>query len=63
MTSALGLVAGLAWNEAAKSFIEYLLPVSVNTLFAKFGYAIFITIITVIISAWMMRVISSEDNK
>jgi len=34
--AAFGLVAGLAWNEAIKSFIEYLFPVSKNTFPVKF---------------------------
>jgi len=46
--TALGLVAGLAWNEAIKSFIEYVFPLGNGTLLLKFIYAIVITVAVVI---------------
>jgi hypothetical protein len=36
IVGALGLVAGLAWNEAIKAFIEFLFPLSQDTLLVKF---------------------------
>jgi len=48
ITAAFGLVAGLAWNEAIKSFIEFLFPLSKNTLLAKFVYAGILTLICTI---------------
>ncbi len=35
IVAAFGLVAGLAWNEAIKALIEYLFPLSPNTLKVK----------------------------
>lgn len=52
---ALGLVAGLAWNEAIKALIEYLFPLSQNTIVAKFIYAGVITVVVVIVTIVLMR--------
>lgn len=51
----LGMVAGLAWNEAVKTLIEYLVPTSSNTIFAKFGYALTVTFIVVLIITYLRR--------
>lgn len=62
--TALGLVAGLAWNDAIKSFIEYVFPPDHegNTLKAKFVYAVLITIIIVIVSAYLARLSHKNRN-
>lgn len=62
ITAALGLVAGLAWNEAVKALIEYLFPLSQNTLLAKFLYAGIITVIVVVLSVYLSRVIKGSDQ-
>ena len=59
--AALGLVAGLAWNEAIKSVIEYFYPASQNGLAAKFIYAILITLAVVIISTYLVRLSSRKE--
>ncbi|MDQ2933023.1 MAG: DUF5654 family protein [bacterium] len=41
----LGLVAGLAWNEAIKAAIDYLFPLNKDGLAAKFLYAVIITLV------------------
>ncbi|MDO8604441.1 MAG: DUF5654 family protein [bacterium] len=52
----LGIVVGLAWNEAIKGLIEYVYPASsANSLFAKFLYAVVITIIVVIVTMYIVR--------
>ena len=51
----LGVVAGLAWNEAVRALIEYLVPISKNTILAKFGYALTITLIVVLIATYLTR--------
>lgn len=62
--TALGLVVGLAWNEAIKSLIEYFFPASSgNTLFAKFYYAIFLTLILVILSVYLTRIFKKDEKK
>ena len=58
--AAFGLIAGLAWNDAVKSLIEFFLPISNNTIFAKFLYAIIITLIVVKISSSLSRIANTE---
>ena len=55
--TAFGLVAGLAWNDAIKSLIEYIFPLSPNTLLLKFIYAILITLVVVLISNYLIKLI------
>lgn len=55
MVAAFGLVAGLAWNEAIKSLIEYLFPLAQNTLLAKFLYAVIITLMVIFVSFYLTR--------
>jgi len=58
--AALGLVAGLAWSDTVKAFIEYLFPISGNTLIAKLVYAVLITILVVVVSVYMTRLFSKR---
>lgn len=39
IVTALGLVVGLAWNEAIRVSIEYAFPLAKDTIQAKFVYA------------------------
>lgn len=48
-------VAGLAWNEAIKSFIDSIFVLGQNTLWAKFIYAILVTVLIVIVSYLLNR--------
>jgi bacteriorhodopsin len=48
IATAFGLVAALAWNDAIQSFFK-MLPIQNQQVGAKFIYAIFITIIVVLI--------------
>jgi len=59
--AAFGLVAGLAWNEAIKSLIEYIFPLSPNTLLLKFIYAILITLVLVFISTYLVKLLKAEE--
>lgn len=61
--AAFGLVAGLAWNEAVKSLIEYIFPVAQKTLLAKFVYAVVLTIVLVIFSVYLARFIKGEKKE
>ena len=45
-----GLVAGLAWNEAIKAYIEIWFPSTSDSASAKLIYAIILSLIIVIIS-------------
>ncbi len=61
---AFGLIAGLAWNDAVKALIEYFFPTSrFNSLYAKFGYAIFITIVVVIVSVYVTRLFTKREKE
>ena len=58
----LGVVAGFAWNDAIKEFIEYLFPIGKDTLFAKFTYAAVITLLVVFVSAYVVRFFGEEEK-
>ena len=60
--AAFGLVAGLAWNEAIKSVIEYLFPITQNTLLAKFVYAVLMTVIVVIVTIYLSQILRDGDK-
>lgn len=62
IVAALGLVAGLAWNDAIKSIIDQYVEVGRNTVLAKFIYAAFITIVIVTVSMFLLRLINKENK-
>ncbi len=51
--AAFSFVAGLAWNEAVKAFIETLVPIGSGGVVAKFLYAIIVTLVLAFAS-WML---------
>ena len=55
ITAALGLVVGLAWNEAIKSVITYLFPLDQNTIVAKIIYALLVTVILAFATAYILK--------
>ena len=59
ISAALGIVAGLAWNEAIKALIEFLFPLGANTLVAKFVYAFIITVFVVLLTNYFLK----RENK
>lgn len=57
----LGVVVGLAWNEAIKGLIEYFIPYAgAGTLVAKFIYAVLLTVIIVVATTYLFR--SQKEN-
>ena len=62
ITTALSLVAGLAWNEAIKGIIEYLFPIEQNTILAKLIYAVAITIILAVITVFLTEAFLKEEK-
>ncbi len=61
MTAAFSLVAGFAWNDAIKSFVEFIFPAATSkSVFAKFIYAILVTGIVILISHYLLQEV---DNK
>jgi len=61
--AAFGLVAALSWNEAIKGLLEYFFPISKNTVLVKFIYAIILTIIVVIISIYLTRLLVGKKEE
>ena len=60
--AAFGLVAGLAWNEAIKSFIDQFFPVSRDSVLVKFIYAIVITVIIVLLSIYLLKFSGKKEK-
>lgn len=64
IVTALGLVAGLAWNEAIRSCIEFLFPANKSSsVWAKFIYAILITLVVVFISFYIVKFFKSNKEE
>ena len=61
--AAFGLVAGLAWNDAIKGAIEYCFPVTADTVYAKFLYALFFTTLLVAFSIYVVGSMEKEEKK
>lgn len=57
-----GLVAGLAWNEAIKAFIDRFFSSSGDDLQAKFVYALIMTVFVVVISFYLSRLFRIEKK-
>ena len=60
IATAFGLVAGLAWNDAIKAFIENIFPLGSGSLWAKFIYAVIITIFVVVITRYLLRLANKK---
>lgn len=60
-TSAFGLVAALAWNDAIKAFFEVYFP-SQDQLFAKIWYALIVTTLAVTITYYLGK-FSGKDKE
>ncbi|MBP6930270.1 hypothetical protein KBB60_01570 [Patescibacteria group bacterium] len=62
--AAIGLIAGLAWNDAIKSIIEYLFPYSAaGTVLVKLLYALIITLLIVMFSVYTASMLEAEEKK
>jgi hypothetical protein len=61
MTAALGLVAGLAWNDAIKSLIETFFPLDKSSIWLKFVYAFLVTLVVVGITRYILKP-DQEEN-
>lgn len=65
ITTAFGLVAALAWNEAVKALVAAVVPQGQGVL-SLFVYAIAVTAVVVIITARLVKIKSrfeDEDKK
>ncbi|MCR4279728.1 MAG: DUF5654 family protein [Candidatus Zambryskibacteria bacterium] len=63
ISAALGLVAGLAWNDAIKELIETAFPLSRNTIGVKFLYAILVTVVVIILIKSINKMINRQIDK
>jgi len=61
--TALGLVAGLAWNQAIQGLINMLFPGAGKGILVQFVYAIVITIIIVVISFYLLRLTEKKEEQ
>ena len=58
---ALGLVAGLAWNEAVKALIDSFFPPDVSGgVVAKFIYAVVITLGVVVVTIYITKLLKKD---
>lgn len=58
-----GLVAGLAWNDAIKALIDYIFPQEkAGSLWAKFAYAVIMTLVVVLITLYISRIFKKEKS-
>lgn len=60
--TALGLVAGLAWNEAITAFITEVFPISKDGLTAKIMYALIMTFVVVAAGRYVVRSAMKQDG-
>lgn len=63
IAGAFGLVAGLAWNDAIKSMIEFFFPFSKSSVTIKFLYAIVITVVVVILTRYLFKPLKKDSQK
>jgi len=63
IAAALGLVAGLAWNEAIKGLIDHYFPIQRDSVWAKVWYAVFITAIVVFVMVKLEKYFKTADEK
>ena len=61
-TSAFGLAAALAWNEAVKSLINEILPKGQGVL-PLFIYAVIVTVLAVIVMSRLMTIKEKFENE
>lgn len=59
----LGLVTGLAWNDAIKTTIESFFTLSKDSIPAKFVYAIIITVLIAVAGMYINKANEKEEKK
>ena len=60
--TALGLVVGLAWNDAITTLINTMIPLGKDGLAAKFIYAAIITVIVVVVSLYIQKLALADEK-
>ncbi|MBI4127754.1 MAG: hypothetical protein HY459_01650 [Parcubacteria group bacterium] len=62
VVGAFGLVAGLAWNEAIRALIDHLVPLQKDSIPIKFLYALVMTVVLVIVTAYLVRLFNRTND-
>ncbi len=63
IVGALSLVAGLAWNDAVKTIIEYIFPLDKNSMWIKLIYAVILTVIIILVTISLNRFLGPDEEK
>ena len=63
IVGALGLVAGLAWNDAIRALIEYVFPMDQGSVWAKFIYAALVSVILIVAAYLIVRWAGRDEDK
>jgi hypothetical protein len=61
IAAGLGLVAGLAWNDAVGTLISYLIPKSDNTVVAKMIYAFVVTLVVAVLLFYIEKSLNRDE--
>ena len=61
--TAFSLVAGLAWNEAIQSLINSFFTIDKNSVWAKFIYALAMTLALVFITIYLAKIFGQDEAK
>ena len=59
--AAFSFVAGLAWNEAIKSFIDQFFP-NKDSILIKFLYAVIVTVIIVVVTIYLVSLTEKKEE-
>lgn len=62
IVTALGLVAGLAWNEAIQSLIKSFFAVGENSIWIKFLYAVIMTLLVVLVTIYLAKLFGKDEQ-
>jgi len=63
LIAAFAFVAGLSWREVINSLMDYLFPLSKDTILAKFLYAIVVTFFLTLTGLYVVRFINRSSHK
>jgi len=63
LLAAFAFVAGLSWREVINSLMDYLFPLSKDTILAKFLYAIVVTFFLTLTGLYVVRFINRSSHK
>lgn len=63
ITAAFGLVAGLAWNEAVKGFIEQYFPNGTDSVTAKFVYAVALSVVVALLTIVLTKAVRKLNER